>query len=109
MMMLDTRSEAEIALDNTLRYLYITLRRMGASLVAIEFKHNGTIWRADTVAEAVALRDALEKSDIEPHREMDKLTDFWTPDRFLDVIDGIGELQHRFLVAIRHKRLITSK
>jgi len=80
--------------------------------MAIEFKYKGTVWRADTAAEAVALRNELEKSDkvFEPAFErIDQLVDFWTPDRFMDVINGVGELQLRLLVAVRHKPGITSK
>jgi hypothetical protein len=101
----------EVVLDNTLRYLYITLRKIGGKLMAIEFKYKGTTWRADTAEEAVALRNELEKSDkvFEPAFErMDQLSDFWTPDRFMDVIGGIGPLQQRFLLAIRRKPGITS-
>lgn len=80
--------------------------------MAIEFKYKGTVWRADTAAEAVALRNELEKSDkvFEPQFEkMDQLSDFWTPDRFVDVVAGIGDLQQRLLVSIRRKPGITSK
>jgi len=103
--------EATISLDNTLRYLYTTLRKVGGELVAIEFKYKGTTWRADTAQEAVALRNELEKSDkvFNPEFEaMDQLNDFWTPDRFMDVVGGIGELQQKLLVAVRHKPRITS-
>lgn len=31
---------------------------------------------------------------------MDKQDRFWTPDRFTDVIEGIGKLQHRFLIEV---------
>jgi hypothetical protein len=80
--------------------------------VAIEFKHRGTVWRADTPEEAVALRNQLEKADkvfVPEHEQMDKLDEFWTPDRFMDVINGIGELQQRLLIAVRRKPSITSK
>jgi hypothetical protein len=103
---------SEETLDNTLRYLYITLRKVGGKLVAIEFKYKGTTWRADTPEEAVALRNELEKSDkvFEPiFEQMDQLSDFWTPDKFMDVMDGVGPLQQRLLVTIRRKPGITSK
>ena len=98
-------------LDNTLRYLYYTLRKNGLQLMAIEFKYKGTTWRADTPEEAVALRNELEKSDkaFEPAFErMDHLADFWTPDKFMDLVNGIGPLQQRLLVTIARKPGITS-
>jgi len=97
---------------NTFRYVYHTLRLVGCDLMAIEFKYKGTVWRADTAEEAVALRNELEKSDkvfIPVHEEMDQLSAFWTPDKFMDVITGIGELQRRLLIAVREKPGITSK
>jgi hypothetical protein len=102
----------DFALDNTLRYLYIALRKAGGKLMAIEFKYKGTTWRADTPEEAVALRNELEKSDkvFEPaFEQMDQLSDFWTPDRFMDVVSSIGPLQQQLLVAICRKPGITSK
>jgi hypothetical protein len=99
-------------LDSTLRYLYSTVRYTGCELMAIEFKHRGTVWRADTPEEAVALRNQLEKSDkvyVPAHEEMDKSSALWTPDKFMDVINGVGDLQQRLLVAIYRKPKITSK
>lgn len=100
------------ALDNTLRYLYCALRKVGCELMAIEFRYKGTAWRADTAEEAVALRNELEKSDkafIPEHEAMDQLNAFWTPDKFMDVINGVGELQKRLLAAIFRKPGITAK
>jgi hypothetical protein len=101
----------QFALDNTLRYLYIALRNAGCSLVAIEFKHRGTLWRADTPEEAVALRNQLEKADkvyVREHEEMELLNEFWSPDRFMDVINGVGDLQRRFLLVVYKFPMITS-
>ncbi len=100
------------ALDNTLRYLYIALRNTRCPLMAIEFKHRGTIWRADTPEEAIALRNKLEKEDkvyVHEHEEMDRLSAFWTPDRFMDVINGVGDLQRRFMVVVYGNPMITSQ
>src|SRR6266496_727223 len=79
--------------------------------MAIEFKYKGTTWRADTAEEAVALRNELAKSDevFEPVIErMEAASDFWTPDKFMEVINGIGPLQHRFLAAVRHSPRLAS-
>jgi hypothetical protein len=100
------------ALDNTLRYLYCALRKARCKLMAIEFWYKGTKWRADTAEEAVSLRNELQKRDKahEPaFDEMDRSDAFWTPDRFVDVISGIGELQAKLLTAIYRKPGITAK
>jgi len=39
---------------------------------------------------------------------MDKQEKFWTPDKFKDVIDGVGELQHRLLIEVHRKPSIPS-
>jgi len=104
--------QAQFVLDNTLRYLYIALRNNRCPLMAIEFKHRGTTWRADTPEEAIALRNKLEKEDkvyVHEHEEMDRLSAFWTPDRFMDVINGVGDLQRRFMVVIYENPMITSQ
>lgn len=80
--------------------------------MAIEFKYNGIVWRADTVKEAIDLRAELHRTTqfpIDPSEEADKSDRFWTPDRFVDVIEGIGDLQRNFLIAIRRKPGISSK
>jgi predicted ribosome quality control (RQC) complex YloA/Tae2 family protein len=80
--------------------------------MAIEFRYKGTMWRADTAEEAVALRNELEKRDkafVPEHETMDQLNAFWTPDKFMDVINGIGDLQKRMLAAILRKSGITAK
>lgn len=104
--------QRHFALDSTLRYLYIALRNARCQLLAIEFKHRRTVWRADTPEEAVALRNQLEKADkayVPEHEEMERLNDLWTPDRFLDVINGIGELQLRLLSVVYQNPSITSQ
>jgi hypothetical protein len=100
------------AIDNTLRYLYCALRKAGCELMAIEFWYKGTKWRADTADEAVSLRNELETRDkaYEPaFDEMDRSSAFWTPDKFVDVIGGVGDLQKRLLAAIFRKPGITAK
>ena len=101
-----------VPLDCTLRYCYNTLRKAECELMAIEFKHKGTLWRADTVQEAVALRNELEKEDkafVPEHEQMERSLNFWSPDRFMDVIEGVGELQGRLLVAVRSQPGIPSR
>ncbi len=58
-----TGKKQQIALDRTLRFLYDTIRYRRHYLMAIEFQHKGTKYRADTPAEAVALRMELERRD----------------------------------------------
>lgn len=98
-------------LDSALSYLYDAIRYLKLGLMAIEFKYNGIVWRADTPQEAVDLRAALEKSTHFPpdmHEWIDEEARFWTHDRFMDVINSIGKLQHRFLAAIYEKGGINS-
>jgi hypothetical protein len=104
--------QQNFALDNTLRYLYIALRNARCNLLAIEFKHHGTTWRADTPEEAIALRNKLEESAMRLVIEGDKadvLSALWTPDKFMDVINGVGDLQRRFLLVINENPMITSQ
>jgi len=98
-------------LDDALRYLYASLVYLEVPLVAIRFKFNDEEWEADTIEEAIALRNKLEYSPRfgpDPHKEMDKQEQFWTPDRFKDVIDGIGELQHQLLIEVQKQPNILS-
>lgn len=79
--------------------------------MAIRFEFNGETWETDTPEEAIALREKLEWSTRfppDPHKEMDKKERLWTPDRFMDVIEGVGELQRKLLLTIRQKPGITS-
>lgn len=80
--------------------------------MAIRFNFNGEFWEADTPDEAIALRSKLERSTRfppDPHKIMDEAERFWTADRFMDVVEGIGERQRELLVAVRHKPGISSK
>jgi hypothetical protein len=98
-------------LDKALRYLYASIVYLEVPLMAIRFEFNGETWEADTPGEAIALREKLERSTrfpSDPLREMDKQDRFWTPDRFMDVITGVGKLQHRFLMSIDEHPGITS-
>jgi hypothetical protein len=93
-------------LDKTLRYLYSALRITGCQLMAIEFKHRGKTWRADTVEEAVSLRKKLEDQDREIGIYEDDQFDVhgnpvyvnaWDVDRFMELMENIGDLQKLFL------------
>jgi len=73
----------------------------------IEFKHNGRIWRTDSVEEAVALRRRLEINDqiaFESGEEVDVYEEerrqVWTPDAVVDLFKGIGFQQRHFLKAL---------
>jgi hypothetical protein len=69
--------------------------------MAIEFKHNGRIWRADTAEEAITLRQRLEDEDDHLLASGEELsvvnnTD-WTPDAVTDLLTSSGDLQKKFL------------
>lgn len=104
-------SVTNLTLDKALRYLLASILYLEVPLLAIRFEFNGETWEADTPDEAIALREKLEWSTRfppNPAQEMDKMAKFWTSDRFMDVIEGIGELQRKLLLAIRRKPGITS-
>src|SRR5579862_4711953 len=102
------KEEQKTTLDNTLRYLYSTLRNRGATLVAIEFKHGGRTWRADTVEEAIELRDRLEMEDriaIESGEDPDwREEQVWTPETAKELLDNLGEYQKAFLRTLHEHR-----
>lgn len=107
-----SRTTAQKELACTLRYLFLCIQYLEVPLVAIEFSYRGTTWRADTPEEAVRLRNELQRNDtvsVPEHESIDLAAEYWTPDRFMDVIEGIGDLQLQFLAAIRSKSGITSK
>lgn len=69
--------------------------------MAIEFKHNGKVWRADTPEEARELRRQLELEDQmiyeaggEPETADEQV---WTPDAVTELINGIGDQQKAFI------------
>jgi hypothetical protein len=76
--------------------------------VAIEFKHNGRIWRTDTVEEAVLLRRRLESDDqalLEEGEEPDVIhEDVWNPDTAVELLRTSGHLQKQFLKLLKEKR-----
>jgi len=72
--------------------------------MAIEFKHRGRLWRADTAREAIALRRQLEADDqaaIEAGEDPSDVEDqVWTPDLLVDLLRGAGENQKKFLRSV---------
>ncbi|HUJ94769.1 MAG TPA: hypothetical protein VLW84_05850, partial [Terriglobales bacterium] len=69
----------------------------------------------DTVDEAVALRQRLEREDYDAakadpkiHRKLLRAQAVWTADRFWDLLNGIGESQKRLLEALMGKREVDS-
>lgn len=105
--------ERKFSLDNTLRYLYNTLWNLEGRLMAIEFKHSGKLWRADTVEEAIELRRRLELEDrvaIEAGEEPEwEAEHVWAPDTVMELLKSVGEHQKLFLRALfEHKGELTS-
>jgi len=104
------KAEAKIALDNTLRYLYITLRKAGCLLMAIEFEHKGTKYRVDTPHEAVELINKLDQHEVlygTYRRENPPRV--WTADLAMDLLNGIGEMQKKFLAVLSSKNTVKSR
>jgi hypothetical protein len=98
------KKKTEITLDNTLRYLLVSLRVHGVRIMAIEFIHRGKKWRVDTPEEALAFRKKLEQEDhnevaYDPNLATELLYEKnkWTPDRFTDLINNIGPRQMNLL------------
>jgi hypothetical protein len=69
--------------------------------MAIEFKHNGRIWRADTAQEAIELRRRLEADDDAAYERGDEPSivedNPWTSDTVVELLRGSGGLQKAFL------------
>jgi hypothetical protein len=83
--------------------------------MAIEFKHRGRTWRADTVAEAIELRRQLDDTDeidaLKGGTEFDSEdADVWTPDTVTGMLENLGDAQLRFIrLLASDDRQITSK
>jgi hypothetical protein len=81
-------------------------------VMAIEFKHRGRIWRADTVTEAITLRNQLELADqaaIEAGEDPSDIEDqIWTPDLVVDLLRNVGKNQKGFLRALFEKTCVSS-
>ena len=80
--------------------------------MAIEFKHGGRTWRADTPEEAIALRKRLETEDeaaIAGGERPDWVEEqVWTPDTVMDLLRNAGPLQKKFLLLLNKHDNLTS-
>lgn len=69
--------------------------------MAIEFKHNGRMWRADTAEEAIELRNRLEAEDEAAYASGEDPSviegDIWVSDTVVELLQTSGELQKKFL------------
>ena len=100
-------------LDSSCWRMYYALRNTdGAVLMAIEFMHNGRLWRADTEDEAIKLRRKLEDQDRvaeEMGQEPDSVREsVWTPDMAMELLKNAGELQKKFLRVLYEGTEVTS-
>lgn len=80
--------------------------------MAIEFKHRGRVWRADTAAEAIELRKLLDRQAIAA-AESGELPDSieeqeaWTPDAVTELLKALGNQQKLFVRALFAHRTLT--
>lgn len=106
-----TKQQEKNTLDSSLRNLYCTLRNKGASLVAIEFKHGGKTWRADTAAEALEMKNLLDEQDKFATMSGEELTSdahAWTPDVTKEFLESLGELQKAFIRELFQRRVFVT-
>src|SRR5579859_958923 len=100
------KAREKSALDSTLRYLYSTFRNKKYTM-AIEFKHNGRIWRCDTPEEAIKLRYQLEQDDDAEYESGGEPSiveeEVWTSDTFTELLRGSGTLQKSLLKFLYEK------
>lgn len=104
-----------LVLDDTMRFLYITIRNHRVPILAIEFIHRGKKWRADTPEEAVRLRQQLEMEDekeaeFSPFGDADLIRSesVWTPDVFWEFVHGMGPQQSEVVKALLEKDSVSS-
>lgn len=97
------------ALDNSLRFLYCSLRKVGCLLMAIEFEHRGVKYRTDSVQEAVSLQASLKQYDtVFDLHGADSTPRVWTADLAMDLLNNVGELQKKFLTALSNGANLSS-
>ncbi|MGD1211278.1 MAG: hypothetical protein ABR973_07985 [Candidatus Acidiferrales bacterium] len=75
--------------------------------MAIELIHRGKRYRADTPKEAAELRHLLEEQDRDAGVSSSPLgflsallPHVWSPDEALELVQGLGDLQQKFLAAL---------
>jgi len=95
-----------LVLDDSLRNLYIAIRKVGAQLVAVRFIYRGKKWEADTPEEAIRLRRDLEMvdarepgADVRAEQEL-RADSPWTPDTFWNFVQTIKPNQKLAVVAL---------
>jgi len=73
----------------------------------IEFKHNGRVWKTDTVDEAIVLRRKLEIEDRalwEAGEDVpvweEERKQVWSPDVVTDLLGNVGPQQKKFMRAL---------
>lgn len=75
--------------------------------MAIEFKHNGRIWRCDTAEEAIQLRNQLEQDDDAEYASGGEPSvieeEVWTSDTFTELLKGAGTLQKKLIKHLYEK------
>jgi hypothetical protein len=95
-----------LVLDDSLRNLYIVIRKVGAQLVAVRFIYRGKKWEADTPEEAIRLRRDLEAQDAnEPGADVRAKQELraespWTPDTFWNFVQLIKPNQRQTVIAL---------
>lgn len=91
----------QFPLDKALWHLYIAIRHSEGILMAVEFMHNGRLWRADTDDEAIRLRQKLEAQDriaADLGEEPDiRHESVWTPDLALELLKSARPSVKQFL------------
>jgi hypothetical protein len=102
----EMKAEQHLVLDDSLRNLYCTLRKVGAQLLAVRFIYRGRQWEADTPEEAIKLRRDLEANDanepgadVRAEQEM-RATGVWTPDTFWNFVQIIKPKQKAAVIAL---------
>lgn len=103
------KMEEKFALDSSLRNIYISLRKAGCLLMAIEFEHKGVKYRTDSVQEAVSLQASLAQYDaVFGSYGSENTPRVWTADLVMDLLNNIGELQKKFIAALSNGANLSS-
>jgi hypothetical protein len=76
--------------------------------MAIEFEHNGTKYHVDTAAEAADLQYKLKQHDALHGSYRGDPQKVWTADLAMDLLNGIGEMQKKFLAELTNRSQLSS-